>query len=190
MNVCWQHVHVQPFKYKAASVFTSTDSISPITLSSGTLTSSSHLIVLDFCLPHYTSVSCLSNPHYHLLLLFNHIPSFINPDLVPLSDLSFPSFFTCFYHLPQKTSCIVQMRCSAIESWQEEEEERWRGKWHGRRKQQQLSLLSPWWGCWPGSLPPPAPIAHSCTLFLPLPPKLGFGVSRSEKRREGSECLH
>lgn len=55
------------------------------------------------------------------------------------------------------------MHCSAIESW-------WGGRWHGRRKQQQLSLLSPWWSCWPGSLPPPNPISHSCTLFLPLTP--------------------
>lgn len=32
-----------------------------------------------------------------------------------------------------------------------------------KKKQQQLSRLSPWWGCWPGSLPPTPPsLALTC----------------------------
>lgn len=86
---------------------------SPITLSLDTLTSSSHLIVTGLLSPHYTSVSCLSNPHYHLPRLFNHIPPFINPDLVPLSDLSFPSFSTRFLPPPAK-KLVVPCKCVAV----------------------------------------------------------------------------
>ena len=50
-----------------------------------------------------------------------------------------------------------------------------------RRKQQRLSLLSPWWGCWPGSLPP---LPYPPTLQTPFPPSAWLWHAKIWRRRE------
>lgn len=172
---------------------------SPITLSLDTLTSSSHLIVTGLLSPHYTSVSCLSNPHYHLPRLFNHIPPFINPDLVPLSDLSFPSFSTRFLPPPAK-KLVVPCKCVAVPLKVGRRRRRRRrsvgvnGTEEENSSSSHCSLHGEAADLAVCPLPPPS-LTHVHSSYLSPPPtaptaKLGFDVSRSEKRREGSECLH